>query len=330
MPELPEVEVSARVARRALESREVIDVDLTPCKLFRLPRARYLNGDATLPAGAKLLIEVDDLKEHLIGAQAYGVLTSRHGKLMAFHLLTQDQRALTIFSRLGMTGKYVRESITSTSRSPASRSSERSGVKLTLVTRPISGQRDTPERLVFINTRMFGAVWGICSAPLQDLQRFDEVAQAHFAVEVKSSEMGPDALELAARPDAWIKRVRQSSPRRAIKTLLLDQKSIAGVGNIYAAEGIFHAQAHPLTPIKDLSDQQLELIATGVSEAMYYTLKHADGGHEVIYGSARGAQSPFAVYGREGLECLRCSASLVNLQISGRATVYCPQCQPQP
>ena len=330
MPELPEVEVSARVARRALESREVIDADLTPCKLFRLPRTRYLNGDTTLPTGSKLITEIDDLKGHLIGAQAYGVLTSRHGKLMAFHLLTQDQRALTIFSRLGMTGKYVRESIKSTSRSSASQSSERSGVKLTLITRLTSSQRDETERLVFINTRMFGAVWGICSAPLQDLNRFDEVVQAQFAVEVKSSGMGPDALDLAARSDAWVKRIRESSPRRTIKTLLLDQKSIAGVGNIYAAEGIFNAQAHPLTSIKDLSDRQLELIATGVSEAMHYTLKHADGGHEVMYGSARGAQSPFAVYGREGLECLRCSTSLVNLQISGRATVYCPQCQPQP
>ena len=82
-------------------------------------------------------------------------------------------------------------------------------------------------------------------------------------------------------------------------------------------------------PIKNLSDQQLMLIAEGVNAAMHDTLKHADGGHEVIYGSARGEHSPFEVYGREGLACTHCGAPLQNLKISGRATVYCPQCQPQ-
>ena len=150
MPELPEVEVSARIAHRALESKEITHVRLTPCKVFRLPRANYLKKGTRLPSGTTLVTEVDELKEKLIGAQAQTFLTSRHGKLMAFHLLTTDQSVLTLFSRLGMTGKYVREPI-----DDVMQSSERSGVKLEIITRPISSQTDDLERLIFINTRMF-------------------------------------------------------------------------------------------------------------------------------------------------------------------------------
>lgn len=325
MPELPEVEVSARVAGRALDSREVIRAELVPCKVFRLPRARYLSEAVQLPSGAMLLTEVDALQEALEGSRPQSLVTTRHGKLMAFHLLTHDQRALTLFSRLGMTGKYVRVPVDDVSQPHG-----RSGVKLDLLTRSSSPKTNSLQRLLFINTRMFGAIWGICSAPLDTAQRFADVARAQFEVEVRSSAMGPDALKLTERPEAWVARLRQSSPKRGIKTLLLDQNIIAGVGNIYAAEGLFHARAHPLALLKDLTDQQLMLIAEGVNAAMHDTLKHADGGHEVIYGSARGEQSPFAVYGREGLACMSCTAPLRNLKISGRATVFCPQCQPQP
>lgn len=327
MPELPEVEISARVAGRGASGREVTQVEVTPCKLFRFPRKAGLDEQierlAELGIDAEVVADPQALTDHLNGARALGgaATTSRYGKLMALNFRTADDRMLTLFSRLGMTGKWVRAKLRS-----AADPIERAGVKLAL-TMQASDDRGL-ERLLFINTRMFGAVWGLISAPRSSEEELIETARSLFQAEVKASEMGPDALELAARPEAWIAHLRTLNQSRAIKTLLLDQRAIAGVGNIYAAEGIFHAKAHPLSTLKSLTDQQLALIAEGVYDAMRFTLESADGEDEVLYGSARGEQSPFAVYGREGLACVRCEASLVNMQISKRATVFCPRCQP--
>jgi len=315
MPELPEVEVSARVAAAALTGRVVQSVELTDCKLFRPPSSRGR------PVSEAALWEPQALSALLLGARGSPVGSLRVGKLMASCLTSAEGRALTLFARLGMTGKYV---------SAHAEAPLRAGVKLSL---SLSDREGEPAviRLDHINMRMFGQLWARCSEPLLGEGAREAAHRAHFEEERLASRLGPDALELAEQPQRWVERLRSCADHRRVKVSLLDQELIAGVGNIYAAEGIFEARAHPLARVSSLSDEQLALIARGAREAMWGTLSRSAGRGEVIYGAGQGQRvSPFKVYGREGLPCLRCEAPLVKLTISGRGTVICERCQPEP
>ncbi|MFT7370251.1 MAG: formamidopyrimidine-DNA glycosylase [Octadecabacter sp.] len=117
-----------------------------------------------------------------------------------------------------------------------------------------------------------------------------------------------------------------------IKTALLDQHVVAGLGNIYVCETLFRAQIDPTQKAKDLSkkcvaslvpivrDVLTEAIAAGGSSLKDY--RQADG--ELGY-----FQKTFQAYGREGLSCqtLECSGSITRIVQSGRSTFYCPKCQ---
>ncbi len=314
MPELPEVEVSSQVAARALRERVVTAVNLKPCKLFRIPkRAEASEGEQRV----QLISDPDQLTSLLRGAKGVLPLTARHGKLMACLIETIEGRPLCLFARLGMTGKFI----LNPSHLPL-----RSGVKMSLLLAE-KGTAEPTTRLDFINTRMFGAIWGAYVDHRYESQELERVLMRLFSREVEASAMGPDVYELCQTPQRWIDHLRSVSQKRQVKTALLDQKLLAGVGNIYAVEGLFVAKAHPLSRVQDLSDQQLTDMAEGIRVAMRATLERSAGRDEVVYGSAQGEESPFAVYGRDGLPCRVCHQDLVLMRVGGRATVFCPHCQ---
>ena len=125
-----------------------------------------------------------------------------------------------------------------------------------------------------------------------------------------------------------------SRGRRApIKAFLLDQRMIAGVGNIYANEALFRARVHPLRPAGSLTRAQYEALATAVVGALRAGLaaggasiddfRHADG----LLGSF---QEEFFVHGREGEPCEECGRPIRKIVVGGRGTYVCPRCQPVP
>jgi formamidopyrimidine-DNA glycosylase len=121
--------------------------------------------------------------------------------------------------------------------------------------------------------------------------------------------------------------------RAPIKAFLLDQRMIAGVGNIYANEALFRARVHPLRPAGSLTRAQCEALAQAVRDALSAGLaaggasiddfRHADG----LLGSF---QDEFLVHGREGAECSRCGGPIRKIVVSGRGTYVCSRCQPAP
>src|SRR5438132_2833006 len=121
--------------------------------------------------------------------------------------------------------------------------------------------------------------------------------------------------------------------RAPIKVLLLDQKQIAGVGNIYADEALFRAGVHPLRPAGRLSAQQRASLRDGIVEALRAGIdargasiddfRHVDG--------LRGAfQDEFLVHRRAGEPCVRCGAEIVKMVVAGRGSYACERCQPRP
>jgi formamidopyrimidine-DNA glycosylase len=118
-----------------------------------------------------------------------------------------------------------------------------------------------------------------------------------------------------------------------VKAFVLDQRRIAGVGNIYADEALFRAGIHPLRPAGSLRPAQLEALRAGIEDALAAGIeakgatiddfRHLDG----AYGSF---QDQFLVHLREGQSCVRCSGPVRKLVVGGRGTYVCERCQPRP
>jgi formamidopyrimidine-DNA glycosylase len=142
----------------------------------------------------------------------------------------------------------------------------------------------------------------------------------------ESLPLGPEPFGL--RPAQLYRRLART--RRAIKTALLDQKLIAGLGNIYADESLFASGIDPRTPASRLSLNQ----ARRLNRAVKMTLRRAIGHRGSTlrdYVDAQGEAGAFQelhnVYGRAGLPCRACSTPVRRLVLGGRSTHFCPRCQ---
>jgi formamidopyrimidine-DNA glycosylase len=121
--------------------------------------------------------------------------------------------------------------------------------------------------------------------------------------------------------------------RAPVKAFLLDQRRIAGVGNIYADEALFRARIHPLRPAGALTRAQCEALASGVREAL--TAGLAAGGATIDDfrhpdGVAGAFQDEFLVHRRSGEACPACGRPVVKFVAGGRGTYACETCQPRP
>jgi len=124
---------------------------------------------------------------------------------------------------------------------------------------------------------------------------------------------------------------RVAAGRQApLKSFLLDQTRIAGVGNIYADEALYRARLHPLSPAGSMRAEHLEALHEGVIEALEAGLDR--GGASIDdYRDATGAkgtmQEEFLVHTREGKPCSSCGEPIRRIVVSGRSTYFCPRCQ---
>jgi formamidopyrimidine-DNA glycosylase len=121
--------------------------------------------------------------------------------------------------------------------------------------------------------------------------------------------------------------------RAPVKAFLLDQRRVAGVGNIYADEALFRAQIHPLRSAGSLKRGQLDALAQAIRAALEAGL--AAGGATIDDfrhpdGVAGAFQNEFLVHRREGEQCPRCGNEIVKFVAAGRGTYACERCQPRP
>jgi formamidopyrimidine-DNA glycosylase len=166
----------------------------------------------------------------------------------------------------------------------------------------------------------------------RDVRRFGRIAVATGGVYTGTlAVQGPDALDRSLTAEAFWRSLRGS--RRAVKTQLLSQRPIAGVGNIYADEALWRARIHPLRAVGTLRRGQIEALHAAVVESLELGIdsrgasiddyRHVDG--------ARGTfQERFVAYSREGEPCLRCGTPIEKLRAAGRGTYVCPSCQRRP
>ncbi len=124
---------------------------------------------------------------------------------------------------------------------------------------------------------------------------------------------------------------RRLAGRRApVKAALLDQRAVAGIGNIYADEALWYAQVDPLRPAGELDGEEVASVRRGIRRALRVGIRRQGAtlsDYRTPNGGRGGMQDEFKVYGREGEPCPRCGAAIAKTRVAGRGTSYCPVCQ---
>ena len=247
-----------------------------------------------------------ELGEAVSGATIAGL--GRRGK----YILMALDGARTLVMHLRMTGNLILregEEMLDPSEGRRLYESERSTEERHLRARFVL---DDGRELWFTDPRRFGEAFLIDDARLDE--RF-----AKLGIEPLGSEFTADALgEMATGRTA------------PLKSFLLDQSGVAGVGNIYADEALFRAKLHPLSPAGSMKREHLEALRDGVVAALEAGID-AGGSSIDNYRDARGEkgamQNEFLVHTRADQPCPRCDGTVVRIVVGGRSTYFCPGCQ---
>ncbi len=295
MPELPEVETVRRGLMPHVADRRIL-------------RAETRRSDLRWPLPPDLAGRLEDRRIHTI---------DRRGKFLLWRLDGGE----TLISHLGMSGRFLAltgDSVQLSGRfvrgdpSPAAGSSPHDHVILDLAGR--SGALET--RIVFRDPRRFGAM---------DLAATRELDSHPWL-----AALGPEPFGDAFTPEWFTERLR--GRRAPVKSLLLDQRIIAGIGNIYASEALHRAGIAPRRAAGRISAVRLHRLHAVIREVLRDAIQaggsslrdfqHADG--ELGY-----FQHRFAVYDRSGEACPRpgCDGVIRSAQQSGRSSFWCPKCQ---
>ncbi len=169
---------------------------------------------------------------------------------------------------------------------------------------------DDGTRIVYRDLRRFGT-WLLLEP---------EEAEVHLA-----ARLGPEPL--GRRFTAAFLAERLAGRRAPVKAAILEQKTVAGLGNIYADEALWHARIHPLRAAGALDPHEVAALREGVRRALRLGIRRqgADLGDGAYAGGRM--QHEFRVYGRLGERCDRCGTPIEKTRAGGRGTWYCPTCQ---
>ncbi len=295
MPELPEVETIARGLRPALLGRQIIKAHVY---LPKTPEGEWAHKDTF---------------EQIVTGRVIQEV-SRRGKLLLIYFeeektqsLPSEEVIIGMAFHLKMTGRLF-------SYSADIQVNKHTRVAFTLQDTKAQKTLSTSQsisQLFFDDARTFGYVRLFSR---ESLQRWPFWAQ-----------LGPEPLEITSHD--FCLRMRG---RRGIKALLLDQHTIAGVGNIYADEALFSAKIHPNTKADDIPQPKLAALHKALQAVLHQSIEECGSSirdYRDAHGNAGAFQNNFRVYGRSGQDCVACGKALTTAKIAGRTTVFCEHCQ---
>jgi len=292
MPELPEVETIRRDLAAHLLGKKIKSVTVLNPKTVG--------------------ISPDDFIKSLSGSFFIDIL--RRGKLLIFKLKKPDTYLLV---HLKMTGQLIYLSDSSTvsgGHSLSSHSFEKAvgGELPNKYTRVIISFSDK-SNLFFNDLRKFGYMKLVNQAEL------DAFIFKNY---------GPEPLDNNFILSDFIATLKKR--RRNIKSVLLDQKIVAGLGNIYVDEVLFAAGVRPMRMASELTKGEVTKIFQVIPKILTLSIKHR-GTTFSNYVDSKGKRGNFSsllqVYGRGKEKCLKCSSAIIKTKIAGRGTHYCPHCQ---
>jgi formamidopyrimidine-DNA glycosylase len=144
-----------------------------------------------------------------------------------------------------------------------------------------------------------------------------------------AARLGEEPLARGFGPAALAARL--ANRRAPLKAALLDQRTLAGLGNIYVDEALWRARLHPLRPANSLDADEVRALHRGIRAALRMGIARQGAtlrDYAQPDGTRGSMQHEFKVYGREGEPCDRCGTPIAKTRAGGRGTWYCPTCQP--
>ena len=310
MPELPEVETT-KTSLAPLLGQRIIDI-----KVFQ-PKLRWAMPD-----------DLDSLIDYTLDS------VERRAKYLILNflpLLPNDDSAAAqtatlvprqLLVHLGMSGSLQQQSYGT---------EKRKHDHLIIV---FKGVNNTKVQLHYYDPRRFGSVlWHKdYSAKLLDHlgpePLSDEFTADYLYQLIQRSNLLDHSADTVAIGNA---KSKKQPIARAIKSVIMEQQVVVGVGNIYATESLYLSAIHPATPAHQLSHAQMIILVDHIKGILQKAI--ALGGSTlrdftVADGQTGYFQQTLNVYGRQGETCPHCDAVLENIKINGRASVFCPNCQP--
>lgn len=291
MPELPEVETIRMGLEKYLVGHKIVGVDVRLKKMV---------------AG-----EVGEVR----GAKVKGV--RRFGKALSIDL----DNGWSVASHIKLTGQWIYRRVSRVARVPRV-SQALVGGQLPNKWTHVIFKLDKNATLYYNDIRQFG--W-IKIVPTEEVVKLPFVHELGPEPLVDSTGSPQDGLTLDKFREIVGKRSTQ------IKPLLMDQKKIGGIGNIYANDALFLAKIDPRRKANSLSLSEQSKLYKAIEEVLKRGLKYG-GATEMnfvnVLGQIGGYQKYFLVYGQEGKPCLgKCGGKIQKMRLGGRGTYYCPKCQ---
>ncbi len=168
----------------------------------------------------------------------------------------------------------------------------------------------------------------------QDVRRFGRflvVPSGDYSTLPTLHQMGPEPLSDDFNDKQFSKALERSTT--PVKTYLLSQKPVSGVGNIYADEALWGAKVHPLTPAKEVPERQIPLLVAMIKDVLEASIR-VQGTTLRDYRTTNGEVGAYLdelkAYGQEETPCARCGTPISKIVVGGRGTHFCPNCQKLP
>jgi formamidopyrimidine-DNA glycosylase len=293
MPELPEVET----VRRQLEA-EVVG--------RTIERAEVLDERWTRPEPPA------SVERALAGRRIESV--SRRGK----YLIVGLDAGKVLVMHLRMTGNLLLRPASSGAVADLMETDRLGGPRLYESEPELAHLRarlelDDGSELLFTDVRRFG------TGAVLDADDLEEYLAPRAGIEPLTEALTAEAIcELAA------------GRRAPLKSFLLSQAGVAGIGNIYADEALWRAELHPLSPAGSMRVEHCEALRQAIVETLQLALANRGSSiddYRDLRGERGSMQEEFVVHTREGQECSRCGTEIRRIVVGGRSTYFCPGCQ---
>lgn len=274
---------------------ELPEVEVTRRGLLSCLRGRRVTQIAGSGKRLRTPLSRNLLSSHILGAGFSAI--DRRGKYLLFRM----ENGSVLLIHLGMTGKLT---LIPAAEPPAAHDHLRL-------------QLDNGQELRFNDSRRFGSVtvW--------------PAAEARREEKNLSDRLGVEPLGRLFTVRHLLQRSR--SKKQAVKNFLMDAKMIAGIGNIYANEILFTASVHPLARVSGITADEWKRISRATRLILIRAIRAGGSTISNFLGASGNPgyfQLQFMVYGRAGKPCRRCGALIVKCVAGGRATYFCPTCQP--
>lgn len=318
MPELPEVETIKEDLKDIIKGKRIKKIEIRLAKAIKNASGKRfiqeLKGDVfkslsrrgkylifSLKSGKSLVIHLG-MTGRLIHSKADEEISDYSQKFSRVIFTLLDSKPRRITAKFTQRGKCL----TSLNSKHLTKQVEQEH---------LTGFSLNKEILRFVDVRGFGGLYLI---PKKGLEKFSRLTA-----------LGPEPLSGNFTPQVFKNLLKKHKAR--IKTLLLNQQFLAGLGNIYCLESLYWARISPLRIADSLSDKEVKRLHSAIQKVLRGSIASHGASIDASYVDAKGRRGSYQfklkVYRREGKRCPRCGGTIKRIKQNNRSTYFCPKCQ---